>query len=741
MRLRVSGFLLLLCLLLSGISAVGAQEAPLKVVATYSILGDLVQNVAGDNIELTVLVGPDGDSHTYEPTPQDMVTLSQANIIFENGLEFETWLDELYEASGSTAQRVVVSDGIEPLAFVEGEHAHEHEEEHAGEEADHAHEHGDASDLSVWAGEWVSTSAYDAEAFQPAFDAVVASTPELNADTVHAYFDEGYRTSFDTFLVEGETVTLTSEAGSAACDYAYTGTTPVIQVAGEVWSVFETNDENCTEYRYLLLSPPHAVEAGASLHFHMIYGSALPEEIAESSGIWVPALYPAGTDAAALVNMWVANARLLGVYIAGVNGIEAAMTEEEQSAQASATGGEAHEHEDEHVEITDLIPWDGSWISTRRYSDLPDMQAAYETIAEIVGVSVEEAEAFIHSVEHVDFDDMIVEGSQVIYVDGNTRLTCTYEVVGEDIAMFVGVPFGTWYQWETSDAGCESYRYVLATSIHSGDFGDVPNFHLRYGSVSFEELTELPENATWFATVGPEALTAEVYVNSYTTGAQGWAAFMLAERGDSSMLDAMLAGGEGETHDHEHEEDEHGHEHGEFDPHIWHDPNNALVMVENIRAALVAADAANAAEYEANAAAYSAQLQGLDAYIRQQVATIPEANRLLFTSHDTFGYFGEEYGFAIDSAIESVSTETADPSAGEIAALVTEIQESSVPAIFAENITNPALIEQIAREAGVTVAPTLYTDALGQPGTRGETYLSMMRYNIDTIAAALSGQN
>ena len=263
MRLRVSGFLLLLCLLLSGISAVGAQEAPLKVVATYSILGDLVQNVAGDNIELTVLVGPDGDSHTYEPTPQDMVTLSQANIIFENGLEFETWLDELYEASGSTAQRVVVSDGIEPLAFVEGEHAHEHEEEHAGEEADHAHEHGDASDLSVWAGEWVSTSAYDAEAFQPAFDAVVASTPELNADTVHAYFDEGYRTSFDTFLVEGETVTLTSEAGSAACDYAYTGTTPVIQVAGEVWSVFETNDENCTEYRYLLLSPPHAVEAGA----------------------------------------------------------------------------------------------------------------------------------------------------------------------------------------------------------------------------------------------------------------------------------------------------------------------------------------------------------------------------------------------------------------------------------------------------------------------------------------------
>lgn len=179
------------------------------------------------------------------------------------------------------------------------------------------------------------------------------------------------------------------------------------------------------------------------------------------------------------------------------------------------------------------------------------------------------------------------------------------------------------------------------------------------------------------------------------------------------------------------------HENGESDPHIWHDPNNAVVMVKNIRAALVEADPANADTYNANAEAYTAQLTELDAAIREQVATIAEANRILITSHDTFGYFADEYGFEISSAIASVSTEAADPSAGEIAELVEFIQAEGVPALFAENVTNPDLMQRIADEAGVVLAANLYTDALGQAGTPGATYLEMMRYNIDTIAAAL----
>jgi ABC-type Zn uptake system ZnuABC Zn-binding protein ZnuA len=324
-----SVIVVLLLLSLGLVLPVTAQDAPLRVVATYSVLGDFVQVVGSDQFELTVLVGLDGDPHVYEPTPQDVVALSEADILFENGLELEPWIDDLYAASGSTTTRIAVSDGIEPLAFEEHDHEHEH---------------------------------------------------------------------------EGEEQAQTAEAGEA-------------------------------------------------------------------------------------------------------------------------------EHEE-----------------------------------------------------------------------------------GED----------------------------------------------------------------------------------------------------------------------------HGHEHGENDPHTWMSPLNAIVMVENIRAALVAADPANADTYNANAEAYTAQLTELDAYIREQVATIPEANRILITTHELFGYFARDYGFTLtDSALGAVSTEAADPAAGEIAALVEEIRAVGVPAIFVENVGNPELMAQIAQEAGVALAPPLYTHGLGPAGSGAETYLGMMRYNVDVITTAL----
>ena len=199
------------------------------------------------------------------------------------------------------------------------------------------------------------------------------------------------------------------------------------------------------------------------------------------------------------------------------------------------------------------------------------------------------------------------------------------------------------------------------------------------------------------------------------------------------------ASAEGES-DHEGEEDAEEHEeHGEFDPHIWHDVQNVIVEVEAIRAALGTADPANAAVYDANAAAYTAELQELDAFIVGQVATLPEDRRRLVTSHDTFEYFADRYGFEIiGTALGSISTESGDPSARAINDLIADIDESGVPAIFAENVSNTDLMETVADEAGVTLAPTLYTDALGEPDSPGETYLGMMRYNVETIVGSLS---
>jgi len=181
-------------------------------------------------------------------------------------------------------------------------------------------------------------------------------------------------------------------------------------------------------------------------------------------------------------------------------------------------------------------------------------------------------------------------------------------------------------------------------------------------------------------------------------------------------------------------------EQGQSDPHVWHDVANVIVMVGNIRDALSSADPDRSELYEANAAAYVAELEALDASIREQVGTLPEERRKLITSHDTFGYFAAAYGFEVlGSALGSLSTEAGDPSARDIATLITEIDDAGVPAIFAENVANPDLMESIAAEAGVELAPPLYTDALGPPGSPGETYAGMMQSNVTTIVDALRG--
>lgn len=194
--------------------------------------------------------------------------------------------------------------------------------------------------------------------------------------------------------------------------------------------------------------------------------------------------------------------------------------------------------------------------------------------------------------------------------------------------------------------------------------------------------------------------------------------------------------GEEEHSEEEHSEEEHSH--GEFDPHIWQDPINAQAMVVVIRDALIAADPDNRATYTANAAAYTTELQALDSFIREQVATLPAERRKLVTNHDTFAYFANRYGFEVIGTALGRSTESTDPSAGAIRELVEQIRAAAVPAIFTENTVNPALMETIAREAGVTLAPALFTDALGASDSAGATYLEMMRFNATTIVSNLA---
>ena len=112
----------------SGMSVRAQSAQPISVIATFSILGDIVSRVGGDRVSVSVLVPNGADAHVFEPTPEDAATLETAAVVFENGLGFEPWLDELYEASASQAARIVVTEGITPRGFSEEDADHEEEQ-------------------------------------------------------------------------------------------------------------------------------------------------------------------------------------------------------------------------------------------------------------------------------------------------------------------------------------------------------------------------------------------------------------------------------------------------------------------------------------------------------------------------------------------------------------------------------------------------------------------------------------
>jgi ABC-type Zn uptake system ZnuABC Zn-binding protein ZnuA len=192
---------------------------------------------------------------------------------------------------------------------------------------------------------------------------------------------------------------------------------------------------------------------------------------------------------------------------------------------------------------------------------------------------------------------------------------------------------------------------------------------------------------------------------------------------------------EGEEHAEEAETGE-GHEHEAGDPHMWLDPNNVIIYVENIRKGLTHFDPDGAAVYQSNADAYVAELKALDAWILGQVDQIPVERRLLITDHEAFGYFAERYGFTIiGTIIESFSTD-ASPSARQMASLIDQIKASGAPAIFLDAGDNATLAGQIANETGVRVVTDLHLESLTK-GAPAATYIDMMKHNVSLIVGAL----
>ena len=172
------------------------------------------------------------------------------------------------------------------------------------------------------------------------------------------------------------------------------------------------------------------------------------------------------------------------------------------------------------------------------------------------------------------------------------------------------------------------------------------------------------------------------------------------------------------------------------DPHLWLDPNNVIVYVDNIREGLTQFDPDGADVYQANASAYIDHLTELDAWINGQIAQIEPKRRVLVTNHEAFGYFAEHYGFIVVGAVIPGYSSDSAPSAQQMADLIEQIKLHEASAIFLDASDNPDLAKQIAAETGVKVISDLHLESLTEGAPAG-TYIDMMRDNVTKIVQAL----
>jgi ABC-type Zn uptake system ZnuABC Zn-binding protein ZnuA len=171
------------------------------------------------------------------------------------------------------------------------------------------------------------------------------------------------------------------------------------------------------------------------------------------------------------------------------------------------------------------------------------------------------------------------------------------------------------------------------------------------------------------------------------------------------------------------------------DPHAWMTVRNGSIYARNIAAAAIDLDSMNKSFYENNLNIYLEKLNQLETYMRKRITEVPENQRVLITSHDAFQYFGREYGFKLESVL-GTSTD-AEAQTSDIQRITTTILSAGVKAVFVESTVNPKLLHQISTDYNIKIGGSLFADSLGDSASGANTYLDMLKKNIDVIIDGL----
>ncbi len=734
--------------------------APVQVVTTTNFVADWARVVGGSRVEVFSLLPVGGDPHTFLPGARDVARVADADLVLTVGLGLEAdWLEDLlHNASADESKIVALGDSVDPIEFAMGD-MHDDHEGHGHDEDEHEDEHGHAEDehehghdemimgrlLVADAGEAhlsvidLSTGDVDSGIFEVAapsatvhpspthrYAIVLARGPEDGDDRIHI-FDSG------VYLVEhGDHYDLVTRPVSRhALEIAdeqpihyvnsYGWTAIFADISGHAILINEADMANSRgDYDPIVLEagPQH----GAALVIsdeHVVVTTKNPDYPENSNDS-----LPVGVEVRDFSDQVVydaSNRSCPGMHGESHNGHGVAL---------GCTGG-----------VLFLHTHDGDY-EYEFIANPPEMREG-SRIGSVYGHH--HVEHFFGKASYYDGQGWADDGIWLIDVDHSemrqvfsepsvsTKFSSDGEllyVLGADGVLHAldahdGELLETMALVGPGDAGPPAF-IVVGEWLYVSD----PNS----GHVLAVHLEEMEIEEEWEVGGAPSSLA---FIGVADSGGA-------PHEGHDEHEEDEHAHDEHEEDEHahdEHEEDEHGHgheghDHGPLDPHFWFDPIRVKVAVNEVAARLSAIDPEGAETYLRNAAEYGEQLDELHAWVQEQVSAVAPERRLLVTSHDSFSYLAALYGFeVVGLVIPSLATHV-EPSAEHIVDVVEVVREHDIPAVFGETTVSERLAQTIANETGAELV-RLYSGSLGPEGSGADTYLGMVRTNVERIVEAL----
>ena len=710
---------------------------PIQVVTTANFVGDWAKVVGGERAEVFALLPAGGDPHSFVPGGADVAKVADADVVFTVGLGLETeWLHDLVHNAQADESRVIeLGEVVDPLEFA-GEDHHGHEE-HGHEEMghdEHGHEEmtallgklligdGETGALSIIEldhGE-VEQNAFDmgsrAGRIYPTGSGRFAIAVASDANMVHIIdggtYMEPHGDHFDLVNREAELIGVD-----------LSGDRPVHLFAGDEWAAIYYDGSGDV----VLINEHELEEQGASyqpvrLNVGPQHGAAVPLEHD------LFAITPQHPDYAAnpeqyrlpiTVEIWDVSGNVL--YSAGDCPQLHGDASNGHIAVFGCAGGvlaveadHGHYHHS-FIPAPDGEPEDFRLTTVWGTSGVDHFLA----LGSAVGLYLVEPEA----------DEMI---QLVDAVEGNSPIQAAFTPDGEHAVVVMSTGEIRLYDLHDGDV-IATNNDALTTPVETGFWGR-PHVAIAPGAIFVTDSVgghvlqlddhDLEEVDHWDVAGNPTKIAF--------VGIKGEAGHDDHGHDDHGHEEGahMEAG-----HD-DHGHDDHGHDHGPLDPHFWFDPIRVKLAVNEVAYQLAAQDPGNAGFYAANAASYGEQLDELHAWIQEHVKIVPPERRLLVTSHDAFAYLAAAYGFEVVGLVIPSLAPDVEPSAEHLAELIDVVRDHNLPAVFGETTVSDKLAQAVARETGAEVVQ-LYSGSLGEAGSGADTYLGMVRANVERIVEAL----